>query len=34
VAALTRILPLDSVVSDLPSVPPQQAERPQLVKTA
>ena len=34
VAALTRILPLEAVVSDLPSVPPQNAARPQLVKSA
>jgi diguanylate cyclase (GGDEF)-like protein/putative nucleotidyltransferase with HDIG domain len=35
VAALTRILPLETVVSDLPAVPPQQsAARPQLVKSA
>jgi HD-GYP domain-containing protein (c-di-GMP phosphodiesterase class II) len=34
VHALTRILPLETVVSDLPAVPPQQPTRPQLVKTA
>jgi len=34
VQALTRILPLESVVSDLPAVPPQKSERPALVTAA
>ena len=34
VAALTRILPLEAVVSDLPTVDPQKSMRPQLVKSA
>jgi diguanylate cyclase (GGDEF)-like protein/putative nucleotidyltransferase with HDIG domain len=34
VQALTRILPLESVVSDLPAVAPQEPARPQLVKSA
>ena len=34
VHALTRILPLESVVSDLPAVAPQQSERPALVTAA
>jgi len=34
VAALTRILPLEDVVSDLPAVPPQRPVRPALVKSA
>ena len=34
VSALSRILPLDAVVSDLPAVQPQRPVRPALVKSA